>query len=124
MPNRFRCRSSFDLTVCPQTAFDALKHLALDEPDKNCWPMPYESLTTTGIRFSSNTRGNKKHAQFGNTVLGWIEIDDRRLIAEVNAERLPIRTKIEAALSEGIRDRASEIEPLKQCLPMWRRLVA
>jgi hypothetical protein len=38
------------------------------------------------VRFSWKKRGNKKYAGWDNTVLGWIEIDRARLIAEVNPD--------------------------------------
>ena len=62
--------------------------------------------------------GNKKHAGWGNTVLGWIEIDGTRLNAEVNSEARAdaIRKKIETALGEGIRYRASEIQSPERML--------
>jgi hypothetical protein len=45
-------------------------------------------------------------------VLGWLEIDGTRLIAEVNSKAWAdaIRKKIETALGAGIRYRASEIQ--------------
>jgi Protein of unknown function (DUF2384) len=64
------------------------------------------------VRFSWKKHGNKKHSGWGNTVLGWIEIDGVRLIAEVNSEARAdaIREKIETALGEGVCYRASEIQ--------------
>jgi hypothetical protein len=58
------------------------------------------------------------HAAWDNTVLGWIEIDGRRLIAEVNSEARAdaIRKKIETALGEDVRYRASEIQSLEKTL--------
>jgi len=72
----------------------------------------------TRVRFSWKKRGNKKHAGWDNTVLGWIEIDDKRLIAEVNSEGRAdaIRKKIETALGKGVRYRASEIQSLDRML--------
>src|SRR5271157_6182413 len=60
-------------------------------------------------------RGNKKHAGWDNTVLGWIEIDGTRLIAEVNSEARAdaMRQKIETALGAGIRYRATEIQSVE-----------
>ena len=110
----------FDLTVPPQTAFDALKHLALDELDEG---LPANAThdaedKLTGVRFSWKKRGNKMHAAWDNTVLGWIEIDGTRLIAEVNSEARAdaIRKKIETALGGDVRYRASEIQSPEKTL--------
>src|ERR1039457_4323622 len=53
-----------------------------------------------------------------NTVLGWIEIDRARLIAEVNSKARAdaIRKKIEKALGAGVRYRASEIQSMEKML--------
>jgi hypothetical protein len=83
----------FELNVPPQAAFDALKHLALDElgedllADATC----DSEDKLTRVRFSWKKHGNKKHAGWDNTVLGWIEIDGTRLIAEVTRRRAPTR---------------------------------
>src|SRR5215471_3909979 len=108
----------FDLNVAPQTAFDALKQLALDEPDEHLLGDATRDAKDklTGVRFSWKKRGNKKHAEWDNTVLGWIEIDGTRLIAEVNSEARAdaIRNKIETALGEDVRYRAREIQSLEK----------
>jgi len=110
----------FDLKAPPQAAFDALKHLALDEPDEDLLADATRDSEDklTGVRFSWKKRGNKKHAGWDNTVLGWIEIDGARLIAEVNSKARAdaIRKKIEKALGAGIRYRASEIQSLEKML--------
>jgi len=76
----------FDLNVSPRAAFDALKHLALDESEEDLLADATRDAENklTRVRFSWMKRGNTKHAEWDNTVLGWIEIDGRRLIAEVN----------------------------------------
>jgi SEC-C motif-containing protein len=106
----------FDLEAPPQAAFDALKHLALDEPDEDLLADATRDSesTLTGVRFGWKKRGNKKHAGWDNTVLGWIEIEHARLIAEVNSKARAdaIRKKIEKALGAGVRYRASEIQSL------------
>jgi hypothetical protein len=110
----------FDLTVSPQTAFDALKHLALDEPDEDLLADAARDAedTLTGVRFTWKKLGNKKRVGWDNTVLGWIEIDGARLIAEVNSEARAkvIRKKIETALSGKVRYRACEIQSLEKML--------
>jgi len=97
-----------------------LKHLALDEPDEDLLADATRDSEgkLTGVRFSWKKRGNKKHAGWDNTVLGWIEIDGTRLIAEVNskARAEAIRKKIETALGAGIRYRASEIQSPERML--------
>lgn len=104
----------FDLKTEPQIAFHALKHLALDESA--------EDLLTDAkrdrdgklihVRFAWKKSGNKMHAEWNNTVLGWIEIEGKRLAAEVNSKNRAdlIRELIEKALGDGIRYRVSEIQ--------------
>jgi len=108
----------FDLKAPPQAAFDVLKHLALDEPDEDLLADATRDSEgkLTGVRFSWKKRGNKKHAGWDNTVLGWIEIDRARLIAEVNSKARAdaIRKKIEKALGAGVLYRASKIESLRR----------
>jgi len=110
----------FDLNAPPQVAFDALKHLALDEPDEDLLADATRDSEDklTRVRFSWKKRGNKQHAGWDNTVLGSIEIDGTRLIAEVNSEARAdaIRKKIETALGAGIRYRASEIQSPERML--------
>lgn len=104
----------FDLKVSAQTAFDALKHLALDELEED---LLADATRDTGsnvlrVRFSWKKRGNKRHASWDNTVLGWIEIDGGRLTVDVNsdARAKTIKKKIEKSLGKGVHYRASEIQ--------------
>ena len=110
----------FDLNVPPHVAFDALKHLALDELDEDLLSDATRDSDgkLTRVRFSWKKRGNKKHAGWDNTVLGWIEIEGTRLIAEVNSEARAdaIRKNIETALGDGVRYRASEIQSPERML--------
>jgi hypothetical protein len=110
----------FDLSAPPQTAFDALKHLALDELDEDLLADATRDSegNLTRARFSWKKRGNKIHTGWDNTVLGWIEIDGTRLIVEVNSEARAdaIRKKIETALGENILHRASEIQSPERML--------
>jgi hypothetical protein len=110
----------FDLNAAPQAAFDALKHLALDEPDEELLADAARDFEgkLARVRFSWKKLGNKKNAGWDNTVLGWIEIDGKRLTADVNSEARAdaIRKKIETALGEGIRYRASEIQSPEKML--------
>ena len=104
----------------PQAAFDALKHLALDELGEDLLADATRDSEDQlmRVRFSWKKHGNKMHAGWDNTVLGWIEIDGTRLIAEVNSEARAdaIRKKIETALGEGIHYRASEIQSPERML--------
>jgi hypothetical protein len=110
----------FDLSAVPQAAFDALKHLALDELDRDLLVDATRDSEDKliGVRFSWKKRGNKKHAGWDNTLLGSIEIDGKRLIAEVNSEARAnaIRKKIETALGKGVCYRASEIQSPERML--------
>ena len=114
------CKLAFDLKTSPQTAFDALKHLALEEMREDL----LEDATRdsegnlTGVRFSWNKRGNKKHAGWDNTILGWIEIDGARLTAEVNSEARAdaVRKAIKTSLGKDVRYRASEIQSTESML--------
>ena len=110
----------FDLYAPPQTAFDALKHLALDEMDEDLLVDATRDCEDklTRVRLSWKKRGNEKHAGWDNTVLGWIEIDGPRLIAEVNSQARAdaIRKTIETALGEDVRYRASEIQSPERML--------
>ena len=110
----------FDLDSPPQAVFDALEHLALDELDEDLLSDATRDSegTLTRVRFSWKKRGNKKHAGLDDTVLGWIEIDGARLVAEVNSEARAsaIRQKIEAALGKCVRYRASEIQSPERML--------
>ena len=67
----------FELDVPPQAAFDALKHLALDELGEDLLADATRNSEDklTRVRFSWKKHGNKMHAGWDNTVLGWIEID-------------------------------------------------
>jgi hypothetical protein len=110
----------FDLNAPPHVAFDVLKHLALDELDEDLLSDATHDSDgkLTRVRFSWKKRGNEKHAGWDNTVLGWIEIEGTRLIAEVNSEARAevIRKNIETALGNGVRYRASEIQSLERML--------
>ena len=114
------CKLVFDLKASPQTAFDALKHLALEELREDLLEdAARDSMgDLTGVRFSWNKRGNKKHAGWDNTILGWIEIDGARLTAEVNSEARAdaVRKAIKTALGKDVRYRAGEIQSTESVL--------
>ena len=110
----------FDLNVPPQAAFDALKHLGLDQSEKEQLADATHDAAgkLTHVRFTWMKRGNKMHAAWDNTTMGTIEIDGKRLTAEVNsaARAATIRQLIESELGEGARYRASEIQSLEKML--------
>jgi hypothetical protein len=114
----------FDLKASPQSAFDALKRLALNEPEEDLLADATRDAgnNLTGVRFSWKKRGNKKHAAWDNTVLGWIEIDGGRLTVDVNsqARAKAIRKKIEKILGDDVLYRASEIQSPEKMLAEQR----
>ncbi len=81
------CRLVYDIDS-PREAFDALKQL--------CFTMGEEDLLSQAefdaagelhkIEFPWQKRGNAKHKSWDNTVLGDIQIEGRKLTAEVNSE--------------------------------------
>jgi uncharacterized protein YchJ len=110
----------FDLKALPQAAFDALKHLALDDTDED---MLEDATRDSEGRLKSvlitwKKYGNKMHTTWDNTVLGKIEIDGARLVAEVNsaARADAVRNEIETALGEKVHYRASEIQSAEKIL--------
>ena len=111
---------TFDLTVPPQVAFNKLKHLALDDPDEELLEDAVRGADgqLKNVRFVWKMSGNKQHAGWDNTLLGRIEIDGAHLTAEVNsaARAATIRKKIEKALGQGVRYRASEIQTTEDML--------
>jgi hypothetical protein len=110
----------FDLDAPPQAAFDALKHLALDEQKEELLAEATRDVdgNLTHVRFSWKKRGNKVNVEWENTVLGTIEIDGTRLTAEVNSEAraAAARKEIEAALGAHVRYRVTEIQSLERML--------
>ena len=104
----------------PQGAFDALKHLCLDETDENLLSdavrNAHGDLVT--VRFSWLKRGNAQHSSWENTVLGTITIDRSRLTIEVNSQRRAeeIRRLVEQALGNAARYRATEIQSVEKLL--------
>jgi flavin-binding protein dodecin len=103
-----------------QSAFDALKHLALDDSD--------EALLSSAehdsggqlrrLRINWTKPKNRMHASWENTILGSIDIDGARLVGEVNsAERAAeLERIIEEALGSRARHRATEIQTVESAL--------
>lgn len=104
----------------PQGAFDALKHLCLDETDENLLSdavrNPQGDLVA--VHFSWLKRGNAQHPSWENTVLGTITIDGPRLTIEVNSQHRAeeIRRLVEQALGDAAHYRATEIQSVEKLL--------
>ncbi len=78
-----------------QAAFDALKHLALDETEPDL--LESADVDADGrvrsVSFAWKVAGNPVHPGWQNTVLGQIEIDGDRLVADVNSTERAARLK-------------------------------
>jgi hypothetical protein len=110
----------YDLTVSPQAAFDALKHLALGEPGDSL--LADAKRDEVGhlacVSFTWSKSGNKIHPDWTNTSLGTITIDGARLTAEVNSEARgdAVAKAIEAALGEGAEFRVTQVQSMERML--------
>jgi uncharacterized protein (DUF2384 family) len=117
-------RLMFELTTPPQAAFDALKHLAMDEEDEDMLADARRDAdgNLTGARFNWKKLGNKVHAEWDNTVLGTIEIDGTRLVAEVNSQARAeaVRARIETALGHEVRHVATDVRSPDELLARLR----
>ena len=102
----------------PQRAFDALKHLAGEVPEKELLRDVRRGSAGEWVesRFSWSKRGNTMHGDWQNTVLGEIRISPQRLTCEVNsASRAEtIRAIVTEALGDHARYRASEIQSIER----------
>lgn len=110
----------FDLRVKPQVAFDALKHLALDETGEELLADAQRDADgeLRRVEFSWKKRGNAIHAAWETTVMGRIEIDGARLAAEVNSEARAdaIAKEIESALGDRAQFRATQVQSMEKLL--------
>ncbi|MCC7079826.1 MAG: SEC-C domain-containing protein [Burkholderiales bacterium] len=110
----------YDLSASPQAAFDALKHLALDQADDVLLADAARDARgeLSSVSFTWSKRGNTMHPDWSNTSLGTITIDGARLTAEVNSEaRADAAAKeIEAALGEGAQFRVTQIQSMEKML--------
>jgi len=103
-----------------QEAFDALKHLALEESDdellRDAVHGPQGGLVRAKLSWLK--RGNAQNPGWENTVLGSIEIDGTRLTAEVNSEEREkaLRRIVAERLGERSRYRATEIQSVEKLL--------
>jgi hypothetical protein len=98
----------------PQTAFDALKGLALDATDAELLVGAEHDARgrLRKIEFSWLKRGNKQHKDWNNTILGNIRIDAGTLAVEVNSEKRANKFKTQAKklLGPNARYRTTVIE--------------
>ncbi len=103
----------------PRAAFDALKPLCLTMTEEVL--LEEAEFDTKGellkIELPWQKRGNEKNKSWGNTVLGNIKIDGRRMTIEVNSENRAqkIRALIEEMLP-GARYKTTVIESLQAML--------
>jgi len=95
----------YDLVVTPQAAFDALKHLSLDEPEETMLHDAERDAEGVLRRATIVWRrqGNALHTDWERTNLGLITIEGARLTVEVNSKERGdvIAEIIESALGEG-----------------------
>jgi hypothetical protein len=103
-----------------QRAFDALKHLALDETEDDLLESA-EVDEEGGLRQVSlpwKVAGNRVHAEWDNTVHGQLEIDGTRLVVNViSAERAArILRIVEECLGESARLVSNEVQSLDDAL--------
>jgi len=104
----------------PRRAFEALKELAHAEPESELVESA-ELDAEGGIRrvsFAWTVPGNRQHQGWDNTVLGHIEIDGPRMVADVNsAERAArFRGLVEERLGEEARLVRTEVEDAEDLL--------
>jgi hypothetical protein len=98
-------RLSFDIDSA-QTAFDALKELALDHPESDLLESAEFGAGGALRRVSIPwiAAGNRLHPGWENTVLGQIEIDGTQLVAEVNSVQRA--TRLQSIITEALGEHA------------------
>jgi SEC-C motif/Protein of unknown function (DUF2384) len=112
-------RVVFEVPSAPE-AFDALKHLALEERDdellRDAVRDPQGRLVRAKLSWLK--RGNAQNPGWENTVLGSLEIDGTRLTAEVNSEERErrVRAIVAEAFGQRSRYRATEIQSVEKLL--------
>lgn len=103
-----------------QEAFDALKHLALEDNDDELLRGAVRDPQGRLVRakFSWLKRGNAQNPGWDNTVLGSVAIEERQLIVEVNSEEREkaLRRIVAERLGERARHRATEIRSVEKLL--------
>ena len=103
-----------------QGAFDALKHLASDESEREL--LETAELDEEGrvrrVAFAWTVAGNRVHEEWDNTVLGNIEIDGPRLAVHVNSAERAARFRgiLEERLGDDARHAGTEVQSLEDAL--------
>jgi len=118
----------YDLSVTPQAAFDALKHLAYDESDEQLLAGAKRDVAGNLERIAITWKrpGNKLHPDWENTALGTITIEPRRLTAEVNSEVRAdtLADAIASALGEDAEFRVTQVQSMEKLLAEAREKAA
>lgn len=108
-------RLVYDLNVSPQAAFDALKHLAHDQPAQRLLTRAERDPAGELLRVEFSWTQPHAGAQSGGDaiVMASIAIDGPRLVAEVDSELHAdaVADEIEAALGEGAEFRVTQVAP-------------
>ncbi len=116
-------RISFE-TGSAQRAFDALKHLASEETESELLESADrdEEGRVQRVSFSWTVPGDRAHAAWDNVVLGHIEIDGTRIVANVNsAERAArFRSIMEERLGSDARHEGTEVQSVDDALEAER----
>jgi len=107
-------------------AFDSLRHLASEETESELLEVAEwdEKGQLRRVSFAWTVPGNRTHAGWDNTVLGHIEIDGSRLVANVNsAERAArFRSIVEEHLGAEARHLATEVQSVEDALEAHREV--
>lgn len=111
-------RLSFEIPSAQQ-AFDALKDLALGETESEL--LESAELDADGhvrrVSFAWTAIGNPVHRGMESTVLGNIEIDGDRLVAEVNSARRAARLReLVETRCPGARHAGTDVETIEEAL--------
>jgi hypothetical protein len=103
-----------------QGAFDALKHVAWDESEDELLESAVydEEGRLRSVSLTWKVAGNRVHAAWDNTVLGNLEIDGTRLVANVNSAERAARllTIVEECLGEDARHEGTKVESIEEAL--------
>jgi hypothetical protein len=112
-------RLAFDIDS-PQKAFDALKSLDLGRSEEEF--RAATERTARGefkcVQFNWTKPGNQLHESWSTTIVGYLEIKGRRLVAEVNSARRAqeFKTLVEERLGGDARLRADRIQSVEKML--------
>jgi len=117
-------RLVFDIDS-PEKVLDALKSLDVDHSEQDL--IAAVERTARGefkrARFNWTKAGNRMHESWSNTIVGHIEIKERRLVADVNSARRAqeFKTLVEERLGGEARLRADRIQSVDQMLAERKR---